>query len=175
MMNTENVFEEWRLIPGWPYEASSLGRIRRSERGQGTRAGYVLKPKAHSYGYPMVDLSKDNQVTRFQVGRLVCLAFHGNPIVAQHRALHGNGNPKDNHPGNLRWGTQTENVADARFHGTIARGETHGQAKMAEDTVRLMRQLKAEGMTNTALAKRFGISHGVTSSICNFKAWVHVK
>lgn len=168
--------ESWRPIPGWPYEASSLGRIRRSVGGKGTRAGHILATKPHKCGYLMVDLSRDNKVHRFQVGRLVCMAFHGEPDPPTLNALHKNGQPKDNIPVNLYWGTQRDNVADARRHDTIARGDRHGQAKLSEAIVREMRALRQAGVKLKDLAQRFGVSKSNAWEACKGRRqWAHVK
>jgi hypothetical protein len=46
----------------------------------------------------------------YKVHRLVCEAFHGPPPFPGAVVLHVNENSHDNCPGNLKWGTQTENL-----------------------------------------------------------------
>lgn len=169
-----SVSEEWRPIPGWSYEASSLGRVRRSVGGRGARAGHILAPKRHRDGYLVVDLSRDNRVTRFQIGRLVCLAFHGEPSTAGLDACHRNGDPTDNNPGNLYWGARSDNVADARRHGTIARGARHGLAKLSDDSVREMRRLRGGRTPRAVIAERFGVSLSTVRDVCRGERWKHV-
>jgi hypothetical protein len=173
--NMASSCEVWKPVPDWPYEASSLGRVRRLLPGRGTRIGHILATKPHKYGYPMVDLSRENRVTRFQVGRLVCLAFHGRPLMPKLKACHRNGVPTDNVPANVYWGTQQQNMADARRHGTTARGERHGIAKLTESSVREMRTLRGAGMTFKALSEKFGVSQSNACAACNGRQWGHVS
>jgi hypothetical protein len=124
--------EVWRDIPSVPQmEASSFGRVRL--KPYTTRAGrHYANPKPRwgteqksapgREGIPkrriiyIVGLKKT-----FNVARLVCEAFHGPQPVDKPLALHLDENPSNNRPGNLRWGTQKENLnmpeAVAYFHG----------------------------------------------------------
>jgi AraC-like DNA-binding protein len=45
---------------------------------------------------------------------------------------------------------------------------------LTEDNVRLMRQLRREGMPIKEIAQRFGMSRDHTSRILNRKLWKHV-
>lgn len=96
--------EEWRPIRSAPgYQASSLGRIRR------TRSGRVQTGSISGNGY------------LYTAGRtihsLVCEAFHGRrPEGAEVRHL--DGNRLNNAAENLRWGTPSENRHDSVRHGT---------------------------------------------------------
>lgn len=100
--------EEWCRIPGTDYEASTRGRIRR------TSTGRPLRPwVGNKYGHLRVTLGG----RRIWVHRAVAMAFHGMPVsVAEVRHL--DGNPANNVPENLAWGTRSENNYDKRRHGT---------------------------------------------------------
>jgi len=91
---------------------------------------------------------------------------------------HGDGNPANNLPGNLRWDTHAENMEDARRHGTwnpvVAIGEAVHNSKMTPDGVREMRRLSAEGMATKALARKFGINDKTAKSIIDRRHWKHV-
>ncbi|WP_208609489.1 HNH endonuclease signature motif containing protein [Streptomyces atriruber] len=52
---------------------------------------------------------------------LVCVAFHGPRPTASHQVAHGDGDPTNNRPCNLRWATPAENSAGAVRHGTAGR------------------------------------------------------
>ena len=122
----------------------------------------------------MVDLSRRNAVTRFQIGRLVCLAFHGEPPSSRHEACHRNGRPAENLPGNLYWGTRVENMSDAQRHGPVARGVKHGQAKLTDDAVMRMLNKRAEGATYKALSAEFGVSaSNCHAAVCGAQ-WAHI-
>lgn len=110
--------ETWRGIGLWPYEASSLGRIRSINRtlSDGRRAGSViLKPTLDYAGYPRVTLSIDGKPVTKLVHQLVCTAWHGKrPRGKEVRHLDG---VKENcRPGNLAWGTKGRNERDKASH-----------------------------------------------------------
>lgn len=118
-----NAPEEWRPVVDWPeYQVSSLGRVRSLDRitraGTGTRLmrGRVLRQAAGKDGRPYVSLCRHPQQYTAKVCWLVARAWHG-PCPQGRQALHGDGNPANNTPGNLRWGTPAENMADCVAHG----------------------------------------------------------
>jgi hypothetical protein len=100
--------EEWRSIPYTSYEASSMGGIRRLETGRPVRPWVSNKP-----GHLKVGLHGK----RVWVHRAVALAFHGEPPEGT-EVRHLNGDPQDNRPSNLAYGTRSENNYDKRRHGT---------------------------------------------------------
>lgn len=55
------------------------------------------------------------------VHRIVALTFIGVPPFAKSEVCHNDGNRRNNHYSNLRWGTRKENVADSIRHGTFLR------------------------------------------------------
>ena len=119
---------EKRPIPGFPgYLATELGEV------IGKR-GRALSPRAHHrtghlrvrlYGRHLDPVKcKRNRGKGVVNSRhrdvyvhvLVCLAFHGAPPDECPIVLHGDGDPTNNAPTNLRWGTYVENAEDARVH-----------------------------------------------------------
>ena len=56
--------------------------------------------------------------TVVQLGRLVLLAMVGPPPEGT-ECCHKNGDPGDNTPDNLYWGTDSDNFRDAMRHGTV--------------------------------------------------------
>lgn len=124
--------EEWRQIPHFPYEASSLGRIRRA----GT--AHVLRPNLWRGLYLQVSLWRSGKGVTKKVHRLVCEAFHGAPQPKMD-AAHQNGVKIDNRRENLRWATRRENEHDKRALGRDNAGSRNGQAKLTESQVREIR------------------------------------
>ncbi len=116
--------EEWRAVVGFEgYEVSDLGRVR-SNRGK--RKGYVLRPAVRKDGYRSMPLQKGGsvQVTMY-MHRMVLEAFDGPPSAGQ-CCRHLDGDPSNNTPGNLRWGSWSENTRDMLRHGTHANAnKTH--------------------------------------------------
>ncbi len=90
---------------------------------------YPLKGHRTGKGYVLVSLCHNNQKVTKSVHRLVCLAFHGTPKPASLQVRHLNGNPDDNRPENLAWGTQQENWLDRKAHGRGIEGEKHHASK----------------------------------------------
>lgn len=119
--------EEWRPIPGYEgyYDVSGLGRVRSAARTIQRIDGKTmtfrereLKQHVNTPGYFAVVLSRCDSQRQWGVHQLVCLAFHGPKPTPKHEVRHLNGNPQDNRPDNLRWGTRSENTRDRVVHGT---------------------------------------------------------
>lgn len=110
--------EEWRPVVGWEgyYEVSSLGRVRNVASGPGRRVGHILK--THAGRYVQVGLCRGGNPQTHYVHRLVCEAFNGPPPSPETTdVLHWDDNPANNTPGNLRWGTVSDNLRDAVRNG----------------------------------------------------------
>ncbi len=114
--------ETWKQIGDWPYEASSLGRIRSVDRelSDGRRAGsVVLKPTLDDNGYPRVTLSLDGKPVTKLVHQLVCIAWHGRRPRGK-EVRHKNGVKTDVSPSNLTWGTKPQQEKDKKRHRQAA-------------------------------------------------------
>lgn len=115
-------------------------------------------------------VGNDGQERRKLAHTVILEAFIG-PRPKGYDALHGNGVPSDNHLSNLRWGTRKENVEDARRHGTIAKRERNGQAKLSELRVSALKVLSRSGWTQRDLAALFGVSQPTISAVQSGKRW----
>ncbi len=95
--------ENWRPIPGYAgfYEVSDQGNIYSMART--AVHGGLLTPQVNPAGYRFVRLHKYGRVKVTTVGRLVLLAFRGQPPSGT-RARHGAGGRLDDSLQNLRWG-----------------------------------------------------------------------
>ena len=179
------MIETWRPIPvpnfeGW-YEASDLGRIRRSANHlplRYGRAGQIRKPQARPSNNapqlrPKIVLLFNYKRYSTEVGHLVALAFHGVPPVG-HECNHIDGNPWNNEPDNLEWVTRSENFRHALRTGLInpPRGTHQPHAKLTDDDVRTIR---ASHDGCTALARRFGVCLTNIKEIRSGKNWAHVR
>lgn len=140
--------ELWRPVVDFEgyYEVSDHGRVRSVARwtsaGRGAQkmvAGRLLQDWIDPDGYHHVNLSKGGVAQRCSAHRLVCEAFHGGAANPDLEVRHLNGNPGDNQPSNLKWGTGVENAQDCLRHGTNAqRRKTHcrrGHPFDAENTL----------------------------------------
>lgn len=158
-------------IPGTDgkYVADSEGSV------YGTRGR--LKPSARrrraarGHGHTGVTICYASGKRTRWVHHLVFEAFHGavpDGLIVRHM----DGNPTNNHVVNLAAGTHAENMADRDRHGTTARGERHGCAKLTEPQVAEIRRLYAVGgVTQTDLGRQFGISQAMTGYIVRGDYW----
>ncbi len=105
-------------IPSAPgYEADASGRVwsvASNWRGLGPRA---LTPFYDDDGYLRVRIVVSGGRKKAFVHRMVCEAFHG-PQPDGHEVRHLDGTRVNNVPGNLAWGTRSENAKDRQAHGT---------------------------------------------------------
>jgi HNH endonuclease/NUMOD4 motif-containing protein len=163
----EATIESWRPVAGWEalYEVSDHGRARSLDRlttGRDGRTchyrGRILKQSPDPDGYLLVGLSRDGRSVTHAVHRLVAEAFIG-PRPDGLEVLHRDGNPANNRPENLRYGTHIENMDDMLVHGR--RNDRHGSAnhnaKLSDADVKAMRAGRAAGETLSSLARRFGV------------------
>lgn len=128
--------------------------------------GQKLKPYKGVKGkYLQVTLGHNS---KHYVHRLVAETFipnpEGKPLVA-----HGDNNGHHNDVGNLRWATESENMADKLIHGTHTQGERHGNAKMTDRQVKSARSLKLAGWHVDTIALYFGVSRWTIYDACNPK------
>ena len=165
--------EEWRTIEAFPdYAVSNRGlikRIRPDPKGRirrGFRQGTVT-----SRGYRQITLWRDGVQSCAMVHRLVCIAFHGMPPTPEHHAAHNDGDSLNNLSSNLRWATAVENEYDKQAHGTVARGERQGIAKITASDVQAIR---SDSRSQRAIAADYGVTQANISSLVRRKSWSHV-
>lgn len=77
-------------------------------------------------------------------------------------------------PDHLFLGTGAENVADRNTKGRQIRGERHHQATLRTEDVLDIRARFANGETQTAIARSYGVSCFCVSSIVRRNTWRHV-
>lgn len=162
--------ERWLPIPGYVglYQVSNQGNVRR------VGAALPLKQQATKQGRMRVSLCKGGTPQWHQVHRLVLLAFKGPPPPGLPYGLHRDDNHLNNTPGNLVWGTQAQNMAQAAARGRLPRGTAKHNAKLTPTKVAAMRAAWAAGASTTALAAAYGISQPLASNVVRRKAWKHV-
>lgn len=114
--------ERWRDIPNFEgiYEVSDIGRIRSSKdkttksklHGERKWKQRILKLKTDKNGYKRVTLWKNKKPHDYLVHRLVAIAYL--PVVTYKECVnHMDGNPSNNHLGNLEWCDYRENLIHA--------------------------------------------------------------
>jgi len=99
----------WKtIVQARNYQISEGGDIRKLA---GRFAGHIMRTHDNGYGYLKVKLAVDYDRVMFYVHRLVCEAFHGPPPDGA-QARHLDGDPRNNHADNLKWGTAEINAED---------------------------------------------------------------
>jgi len=93
----------------------------------------------------------------------------GNTIPDGHVIRHKCRSKNCVNPDHLETGTQADNMADMIRDGTSTRGTKHGNCKLTEDQVRMIRARNTENQTR--LAKEFGVSNITIHSILTGKNW----
>ncbi len=169
----ENLFEgdstgDWTDIPGMPgYQASREGRIRSLLR----RTPVVLKHEIDKDGYRRVQICVDGKARHIGIHRLVALTYHGEAPSADHVACHNDGSRDNNCADNLRWGTQMENIADKRAHGTHQVGSKHPKAVCDEVRAAETRRLLKAGLTLQKVADALGLTKHIVADISRGRTW----
>lgn len=175
--------EEWRPVVGYEglYEVSDHGRVRSVARVVVMRNGVprpirerLLKAHVKEYGHRSVALSKNGVEMTYGVHRLVLLTFGGPPPFPEAATRHIDGDPTNNHPSNLCWGSAADNMADRGRHGRTTMGVDHHLARATPDVVRAIRRRWAAGERQTALAAEYGLTQPSVSSICRRETWKHI-
>jgi len=134
---------------------------------------------------------------RLLVHRIVCTVFHGQAPSPLHEVRHLDGNPQNNVPSNLAWGTHAENMGDMVAHGRqgptnhphrlprgsnhpmrlrpelVRRGERSPAAKLTADQVRAIRTRTDK--RDAALAREYGVTQQLIHRIKKRLCWKHVE
>lgn len=96
------------------------------------------------------------------------------PIPDGMVVMHTCDNPPCINPDHLRLGTVADNVADRVAKDRTSKGEQHGQHRLSEAQIRLIRQRNANGETKVQLGKDFGVSDAMIGCIVRRSSWKHV-
>ncbi len=126
---------------------------------------YYLKQCKKNKGYLNVSISFESGKSRsVGVHQLVADAFHG-PCPTGLQVRHLNGDPKDNRPSNLKYGTAKENADDRKKHGTYQIGGNHPGSKLTDEQAQKIRSLRSGGKKVKDLAAQFLVSTSTIESI----------
>lgn len=126
-------------------------------------------------GYKRYLLRRGGKSKKFYGHHLVAITYVGPRPSMLHQVRHLDGNRKNNHASNLRWGTVKENAADKVAHGNSSRGEKNVKAKLTASDVVAIRKMVSETMSQTDIAKKFGVTHGAVNHIVNGHTWSWLK
>lgn len=171
--------EDWRPCFLGYYEASSLGRVRRSAPGGGSYAGRLVAARVDRAGYLSVSLKAARAgratATTFYVHALVAAAFIG-PRPEGQQVNHIDADRLNNLPSNLEYVTPVQNQQHMYRLGrsNTPRGERSGHAKLTEEQVRQIRRLRAGGEPIRVVASQFRIGQAAVSAITSRHTWRHL-
>lgn len=180
-MKATAMIELWKPVIRWKrfYEVSNLGRIRsvsrviqRSNGRPMTVRSRVMRTPIGSHGYKCCNLTREGVSKTHCVHALVAAAFIG-PRPRGLEVRHKNGRKINCRASNLHYGTVAQNQADSKRHGTNARGERNGAAKLTARNVRRIRRL-AGSRTQADLAEEYNVSDSAISLVVSRKnlAWL---
>lgn len=113
-----------------------------------------------------------NNVEHPQAHRYICFLVNGPAPSLIHEAAHscGKGHEGCVHPKHLRWATPVENAADKVIHGTQSKGETHHTAKLTQEDVTLIKEMRGQ-MSNREIGDMFGVHSETISDIYKGVTW----
>lgn len=153
---------EWTPIPNCPgYFASREGLILSKRR----RNEVVLSPIETDDGHQYIFIFKKKR----WVHHLILETFdRSKPNGLQCRHL--DGNPGNNRPDNLSWGTQMENSMDRWEHGTMPVGEKSAAAKLTLPQVKEIKKLKGH-ISSRQVAASYGVAHTTIQKIWRGEHW----
>jgi hypothetical protein len=103
--------------------------------------------------------------------KLVYIQHYGDipdGLVVRHKC----DNPACFNINHLELGTHSDNVADRVARNRSAIGERNGRSKLKEEDVRFIRN--ATNISNSQLARMFGVDPKAIRNIKKFRTWKHV-
>lgn len=163
---------EWRDIPSLVglYKASNLGEIWSVRK----RKKICLWPDR--VGYLRFNISRNCKIRKMFVHRAIMEAFVG-PCPEGFQVNHRDGEKSNNRIDNLEYVTPLQNMTHASKTGLrppSMMGENNYTAKLTNEEVLRIRELKRMGSKTKALAKMFNVSIGTISSIVANRKWRHL-
>ena len=127
--------------------------------------GFCIPAGKNSLGYGQVYFNKKSNYTH----RLAYELFVGE-IPKGMNVLHKCDNPKCGKPEHLFLGTQMDNSKDKCAKGRQPKGETHGQSKLTEEAVLVIR---SSNLKQKDLAIMFSVSQQQISRVQKKDRWIY--
>lgn len=166
------MIEVFKSIPGYEgvYSVSNLGNIRNDIRNKLRATGN------NGRNYLFIPLCVNQVKKNFYVHRLVAEMFVENPNDLP-CVNHKNGIKSDNRDSNLEWVTYKQNTQHSKEVLGNMIGVKNGSAKLTEEDVLNIREMKSLGIKQIRIAETFNVSKGTISLIVGDtkrKIWGHV-
>ena len=175
--------EVWLPVVGYEgfYEVSSFGNLRGLARVLQIKDRTTIKVKAKekvltldNRGYLRARMCKGRTRTQrnLTVHRLVCKAFHKNPMNKP-CVNHKDGNKLNNNSSNLEWVTYKENSVHARDNGLlrIPKGEFNGISVLNNEQVI---SIFNDSRTHIEISKDYNVVESCIGFIKRGITWSHV-
>jgi hypothetical protein len=118
----------------------------------------------------MRKLSIDGKRRNVRVHREVCIETYGPPPRGKPEAMHLCGVRTCVEPTHLQWGNRWENEQHKKIHGTVAKGERNGRAKLSLTQIASIKNSKGK-VPRKELATKFGVSPQQISKIWLGRRW----
>lgn len=135
----------------------------------------LLSPGLVGYGYRALRLCHDDGIYRGRyIHHLVAHAFIGPMPEDCDLIRHLDGDRENNSWRNLAYGTQFDNMQDARRLGRLLMGSKNPMAKLCESDVLAIRAAIAGGRKASELMKQFKVSRMTISRIKTKELWKHI-
>jgi hypothetical protein len=169
--------EVWLPIPGFPgYEASNSGGIRSYFRSSSKTLAvepHGLRPKTDHRGYLAVTLYRERRRAHRTVHSLVALTFVG-PRPDGMDVNHIDADKTNARASNLEYVTRRDNIRHAASLGLMPTGRRNWNCKIGPENAAVIKRELANGVSQRALARRFGVSQGAIQNIIKGIAWRYV-
>ena len=157
-------------IQGFPgYLVTAGGHVLSCLKNFGMKNTFSrLRPSTDAKGYLGLTLCGPNGKRRkVRVHRLVAEAMIPNPKNLP-CVRHLDGDPSNNALENLAWGTYVQNEHDKRRHGTY---EARRGGKLTEVDRCHVASMSASGLSQKAIAEKFGVSRPTITRLLNGSTW----
>ena len=160
--------KDWMVIPEFPdYKINTSGDV------WSVKSKKILNKPTTQKGYVRYTLYKNKKPFSKSAHSLVLSVFVGNRPAGMQIA-HLDGNPENNSLENLVYCTASENEAHKENHGTKAKHENHGSAKLClKDVAHIRRTYKCRDKNygSAALAKKYGVTRASINSVVRGETW----
>lgn len=157
-------------------EKSSVQRRLKKNSKLNEETGCIEWEKNLLHGYGQTGVKEEGGWKTRRAHRVAYKEYVGE-IPAGMLVCHTCDNRKCINPKHLFLGTHQDNADDrvAKGRGRCGIGERHSRAKLTEEQVILIRQLRSYGFTRKKIAEGFGVTTVTIGEIANRKKWKHVK
>lgn len=172
--------EIWKDIAGYEgyYQVSSTGIVRSLDRHdciKRFRPAQIMTQSNDSDGYKVVTLSKGGKQRTAKVHQLVARAFIPN-VNNFPEINHKDENKTNNSVSNLEWCTTRYNLTYGHRLDCV-KGENAPKHKLTEEQVKEIRAIYKKGSLEfgqSALSKKYGVSHQSIGAIVKGSTWKHL-